>query len=143
MLVIFADPFLASLFARNLSGVFLSVSFCSRSSLILSEHLVLLVKSSWPARSLSERLVLLTMNRVKFTVSDETSTSFVSALDYFKRGKRLNPLTHWYIQVTGGGGKLRVPPSSTARGCLVQATALLRSSYVIVQLLALLTLLER
>ena len=41
--------------------------------------------------------------RVKFTVSDETSTSFISALDYLKRGKRLNPLTHWGIQVSGGG----------------------------------------
>ena len=75
---------------------------------------------------------------VKFTVSDETSTSFISALDYLKRGKRLNPMTHWDTQVTGGGGKLRVPPSSMACGCLVQATALLRSNYVIFRLLALL-----
>ena len=76
---------------------------------------------------------------VKFIVSDVTSTSFISALDSLKRGKRLNSVTHWDIQVTGGGGgKLRVPLSSTACGCLVQATALLRSRYVIVRLLALL-----
>ena len=54
--------------------------------------------------------------RVNCTVSDETTTSFISALDYLKRGKRLNPLTHWDIQLTGGGDKLRVPPSSTAHG---------------------------
>ena len=64
------------------------------------------------------------INRVKFNVSDETSTLFNCALDYLKREKRLNYLTHWDIQVTGGGGKLRVPPSSMACGCLVQATAL-------------------
>ena len=77
--------------------------------------------------------------RVNFTVSDETSTSFISALDYLKRGKRLNPMTHWDTQVTGWGGKLRVPPSSTSHGCPVRATALLRSIYVIVRLLALLS----
>ena len=43
---------------------------------------------------------------VKFIVSDGTSTSFISALDSLKRGKRLNSVTHWDIQVTGGGGKL-------------------------------------
>ena len=64
------------------------------------------------------------INHVKFTGSDETCTLFKSALDYLKREKRLNYLTHWDIQVTGGGGKLRVPPSSMACGCLVQATAL-------------------
>ena len=99
LLVIFAEPFLASLFARDLSGVFLSVSFCLQSSRFLSERLVLLVKSSWSACSLSERLVLLginrvvltvfscshryellgLINRVNCTVSDETSTSFISA----------------------------------------------------------------
>ena len=52
-LVIFAEPFLASLFARDLKGVFLSVSFRLLSSRILSE------KSLWYALSLSERLVLL------------------------------------------------------------------------------------
>ena len=75
------------------------------------------------------------INRVKVTVSDETSTLFISALDYLKRGRMLNPLTNWDIQVTGGGGINQVPPSSTARGCPVQATALLRLSYVIVKLL--------
>ena len=67
-LVIFAEPFLASLFDRDLSGVFLSVSFRSQSSHFLSKRLVLLVKSSWSARSLSERLVLLAINRVVITV---------------------------------------------------------------------------
>ena len=79
-----------------------------------------------------------TLEHVKFNVSDETGNSFNCALDYLKRGKRLNPLTHWGIQVTVWGGKLRVPPSSTACGCPVQATALPRSSYIIVRLLALL-----
>ena len=37
-----------------------------------------------------------------FTVSDETGTFFNCAVDYIKRGKRLNLLTHWDIQVTGG-----------------------------------------
>ena len=91
-------------------------------------------------------------------MSDETGTLFNCALDYLKRVKRLNPLTHWDIHVTGGEvapsspdfrglwlpreshstSKLRVTPISTACGCLVQATALLRSNYVIVRLLALL-----
>ena len=43
-----------------------------------------------------------------FNVSDETSTSFNCALDYLKRGKMVNPLTHWDIKVTGWGGKIRV-----------------------------------
>ena len=43
-------------------------------------------------------------------MSDETSTSFISALDYLNMEKRLDPLNHWDIQVTGGGGKIRVPP---------------------------------
>ena len=54
----------------------------------------------------STSLDIIKQIRVKVTVSDETSTSFISALYYLKRGKRLNPLTHWDIQVTGGGGKI-------------------------------------
>ena len=40
--------------------------------------------------------------RVKFNVSDETGTLFNCTLVYLKRGKRLNPLTHWDIHVSGG-----------------------------------------
>ena len=67
--------------------------------------------------------------RGKFTVSDETCTLFKSALDYLKRGKRLNSLTRWDIQVTGWEGKLQVPLTSMACGCPVQATALLSSEF--------------
>ena len=78
----------------NHTAVAFTSFFCSSDVVLKPEHGIVFTSKSTPATL---------WYRVKFNVSDETCTLFKSELDYLKRGKRLNYLTHWDIQVTGGG----------------------------------------